>query len=204
MNKVILIVLVFFSFTLFGQKSAWKRLGRAEKIWVITHPFSVRKAQRITNGVLQELSQLEGELGFHSYNSGSEFDALRHVYWMALLSRDIGHRKALSLGKAHEKKNERDFEQGNLEEGAFVDSVAVQMDLLNNKVGVVLGKQCKQCSNKEIFTKVMTLIKEGKLMMIKQNAKAIFLNQNNEEIPDDVWPKKWVNDRLLVPSNFRL
>ena len=139
------------------------------------------------------------------YNgSGSRRDALRHAYWMALLSRHIGPKRALWLGEAHEKKNRKDFEKGILEDESMADVKNEEMDLSNNIFGAKIGKYCKKCSDEELLETTIEALKKGELFIIKHNVKGQFLDQAGQVINKEDWWGKWENKRVLVSSDFGL
>lgn len=186
----------------FGQGS-WSKLGPHEKIWVVLHPFSVKKAKNISEQVLVEIDSLNKSGYFKSNTlSGSKSDALKHAYWMAQLSYKIGPKRALWLGKAHEKKNKRDFKKRELEDSKLPDLVAIQMDLANNRVGVDLGAGCIVCSDLQILNVCKELLKNGDLVYIKQNEAGQFLNNADEVIEKEEWQGKWRNERMLWPTDL--
>lgn len=203
MSKLILVFLLVFSSCSFAQKSTWKKLGSAEKVWVILHPFSAKKAQRLSRHTLTILDSLKTSKYF-TYNtkSGSRADALRHCYWMSLLSAHIGPKRALWLGRAHEKKNQKDFDNGALEEGFLPDSVAIEMDLRNNNVGAKLGKECEKCEKKRLLNLSLNELMGGTLCFIKQNKEGMFLTEDDQIILQESWSGKWKNERILVPTNW--
>ncbi|MBL4707237.1 MAG: hypothetical protein JKY48_02195 [Flavobacteriales bacterium] len=203
MNKIILSILLLFSLQNVAQRATWNKLGTAEKFWVFTHPFSAKKAHRLSQHAMEALDSLKKESYFtYNTNSGSRADALRHCYWMSLLSVHIGPKRALCLGRAHEKKNRKDFEKGSLEEGFLPDSVAITMDLKNNKVGAELGILFKKFTNDQLLKVSINQLIVGNLYFVKQNRDGLFLSIEEQVIPNDEWNGKWKNERVLVPTNW--
>ncbi|MFT6166629.1 MAG: hypothetical protein ACJAV5_000623 [Vicingaceae bacterium] len=183
--------------TVYGQRSAWKKLGYAEKRWVLTHPFIAKKAYQSTQQVSVVMDSLKANNFFEgNTSSGSQADAVRHAYWMAGLSAQIGTRRALKLGKAHEKKNKRDFKQGNLEDQFLPDAAAMDMDLRNNEKGAEIGQ-----NKQTLLDNVLKALKNGELCWIKQNENGEFLDKNNQVIPLKEWSGKWDNERVLTSTN---
>ena len=198
MSKCLLILSILFSFAVSGQNSAWKRTGTAEKLWVITHPFVAKKAYRISKKVLVEMDSLKKTNYFKGNTlSGSKADAVRHAYWMASLTAQIGKKRALKLGVAHEKKNRKDFEKGVLEERFMPDQAAINMDLRNN----VKGAEIAMKFEKQLLEKVLTALRNGELWWIKQNEKGEFLDKNGKVISLEEWSGKWENSRELIITN---
>ena len=204
MNKILIISLLVISFSLKSQDYGWKKLGSAEKVWVILHPFSAKKAQRLSFKTLQVVDSLKPALYEKFNGSGSKLDAFRHGYWMSLLSARIGPRRALWLGRAHEKKNKDDYKKRKLEDGDFVDEMTIEMDLLNNKFGVKVGKNCYKCSDQKLANTIIDALKTGELKIIRHNYNGEFLDEKNQIIKENDWNNKFENQRNLVPSNFRL
>ena len=58
MNKTYPIIFFLLTFQLSAQKNAWGKLGTAEKTWVVMHPFSAKKAYRLSQHVLGTLDSL--------------------------------------------------------------------------------------------------------------------------------------------------
>ena len=203
MNRVLLILLFLISLSLTAQKKAsWKSLGRAEKVWVLMHPFSAKKAQKLTAQAIHDADSIQKLLKFPNPESGGRKDALRHAYWMALISNKIGPKRALWLGYAHEKAGKKDFEKGIEEDGSLADQTAMQMDLINNSFGVKVGKYCYECDEQKLLETVLESLKKGELKIIKQNSKGDFLDEDNEIIPTDSWKGRWENERVLINSGF--
>ncbi|MEQ8623402.1 MAG: hypothetical protein RJQ00_11515 [Vicingaceae bacterium] len=203
MNRVLLILLFLISLSLTAQKKAsWKSLGRAEKVWVLMHPFSAKKAQKLTAQAIHDADSIQKLLKFPNPESGGRKDALRHAYWMALMSNKIGPKRALWLGYAHEKAGKKDFEKGIEEDGSLADQTAMQMDLINNSFGVKVGKYCYECDQQKLLKTVLESLKKGELKIIKQNSKGDFLDEDNEIIPTDSWKGRWENERVLINSGF--
>ena len=199
MNKCIALLFLFSSLHLSAQKVAWKKLGSAEKVWVVTHPFVAKRAYKISQHVLNVVDSLKQSNYFTGNTlSGSKADAVRHAYWMAVLSSEIGARKSLKLGKAHEKKNRKDFERGELEEAFLPDEAAMEMDLRNN----IVGSEIKGESREVLLHQVLLALESGLLWKIKQNPNGDFLNKEGEVIPLQNWSGKWKNERVLVPTSL--
>ena len=200
MNKIVLVYLFLFSFSSIAQRSAFKQLGIAQKIWVFVHPFKAKIAYQVTQQALAKLDSLSATKYFEgNLKSGSKADAVRHAYWMVLLSMEIGKRRALKLGKAYERKNKRDFKKGIVEGSYLPDLVAMQMDLKNNAVGVNIEDRGNA---NELLAVVLSYLEQGKLVYIKQNEKGEFLDKNGQIILLEDWSGKWENDRVVIPTSL--
>ena len=101
-------------FTVIAQ-TKWKSfrtLSGPEKYWIITHPFIAKKVWKITSHTLAITKEVINDSLLDGDEAGGQVDAFRHAFWIASLSQKICWRKALSLGKAHEKGNYRSFKKG--------------------------------------------------------------------------------------------
>ena len=133
--------------------------------------------------------------------NGGALDAFRHTYWMAILTKEIGSRRALKLGEAHEKKNKQDFKKGRLEDGTIPDSVSIQMDLFNNQVGSSLVVKKERVSISELQMRVIEQICSGKTLVVAKNEKAQSLDINGNVLIREEWEGNWDSGRVLVPSS---
>jgi hypothetical protein len=203
MNKLLVfLVFVQISFGLEAQKLTFSQLGFAEKWWVATHPSAAVKAKKLTKKVMQLTDSIAKADSFPNLKSGGEKDAFRHALWLAVLSKEIGTKKALKLGKAHEKTNRKDFKKGRKEEGAVPDSAAERMDLFNNEMGAIIADSCVGGNAMPALVQcVKSKLYQGKLRIIKMNEQGTSLDAENRPIPREEWEGKWANDRMLVPSD---
>lgn len=200
MNKIVLVYLFLSSISSLAQRSAFMQLGVAQKKWVLAHPFKAKIAYQVTQQALVKLDSLGATNYFEgNIKSGSKADAVRHAYWMVLLSKKIGKRRALKLGKAYERKNKRDFKKGSVVGTYLPDLVGMQMDLKNNAVGVNIENRF---SSNELLAVVLSFLEQGKLVYIKQNEKGEFLDKNGQIILYEDWSGKWKNDRVVIPTSL--
>jgi hypothetical protein len=200
MNKIVLVYLFLSSISSLAQRSAFMQLGVAQKKWVLAHPFKAKIAYQVTQQALVKLDSLGATNYFEgNIKSGSKADAVRHAYWMVLLSKKIGKRRALKLGKAYERKNKRDFKKGSVVGTYLPDLVGMQMDLKNNAVGVNIENRV---SSNELLAVVLSFLEQGKLVYIKQNEKGEFLDKNGQIILHEDWSGKWKNDRVVIPTSL--
>jgi hypothetical protein len=197
--RILFFAILSFSNSLFAQNfKSFKKLSRPEKYWVIFHPFVAKESYKVSNQALLATQEIKKQKMLDTLENGGQLDAFRHAYWMAVLAHDIGARKALKLGKAHEKGNYIDFKKGRYEEGFIPDSIAVAMDLFNNKMGIEIGKTYK-CS--EIKNTVIDYILSGKMKIIFRNKNLNFLDCTGNIILNSSWQGFWKNNRCLVNSN---
>lgn len=186
-----------------GYLQIYKKTLLPEKIWFFTHPFSVRKALKATRKAKDIANDKIEDIDMDGDYSGGQVDAFRHALWMALLTKDIGRRKALKLGKAHERSNRIQFKRKLLEDGLLPDSVSEEMDLYNNERGAAIGEQAKYLSTDEIVILVKQAVLEGRMRKIKKNNEGKFLDKNHKIIPENEYLGKWNNPKVLVPSNYQ-
>jgi hypothetical protein len=205
--KIFFIIFLLLPFSLQAQNnSAFKKfsqLSRPEKFWVIRHPFIAKKTLTITQKVLLVTDSIAKTTTLDGDKSGGQVDAFRHAYWMASLAQNIGWRKALKLGRAHEKANHIDFKKHRLEEGQHPDKASGDMDIYNNKVGIEIAKANKKLIRHEMQQEVTSSILAGKMKIIKKDSLGNFLGENNNIIPADSLKGKWNNGKCLVNSDWK-
>lgn len=177
------------------------QLPCAEKRWVIGHLFIAKSVLKlseeailVTNSLLAD-STLDGDM------SGGQLDAFRHAYWMALITQKHGVKKAMSLGKAHEKGNYQYFKRNKNEDGVLPDYESSQMDFLNNDIGIEIGKNFKM-ENKTVLKELIIIyIKVGKLFVLYKNKMNMYLDCNRNIITNN--QKTWYSGKCIVPSNYK-
>jgi hypothetical protein len=178
-------------------------LSRFEKCWVLFHPFIARKTWSITQQILLVNDSLAKTTTLDGDKNGGQVDAFRHAYWMASLSENIGWRKALKLGRAHEKANYLDYKKHILEEGQHPDKASGDMDLYNNNIGIEIGKENINVKGQELQQLIISGILAGKMKIIKKDTHGNFLDEQNNIIPSDSLKGKWNNGKCLVNSNWK-
>lgn len=177
------------------------QLSSAEKKWAMGHPFIAKKAWEITQRCLFVTDSL-GEKGIPDRDpSGGKLDAFRHSFWMATLSEKIGVRKSLSLGRAHEKGNYRDFKRNRFEEGNIPDKVASDMDLFNNKIGTEIGLALKDTNEKQVVDSILKAISRGSMRIVFKDSLGRSCDSSFMPIPEKDLHGRWVTPRVLVPSD---
>ncbi len=193
------------SWNCFSQNSfsSFRKLSRPEKFWVFAHPFVAKKALRMTRIAIATADSISRTTILDGDPAGGQVDAFRHCYWMALLITKMNPKKALKLGKAHEKGNYLEFKAGKLEQGILPDSVSSAMDIYNNEIGAGIGKfWFSTVSPLEIQLHVIAKIKNGDLLVIKKNKSGNYLNCEGEIINMEKWKGKWGIAKCLVKSNY--
>ena len=186
-----------------AQNSTFKsflKLSTAEKKWAIGHLFIAKKAWVITDRCRFVTDSL-GKLGIPDRDpSGGQLDAFRHSFWMATLSGKIGVRKSLSLGRAHEQGNYRDFKRNRYEEGDPPDKIASDMDLFNNKIGVGIGVELKGTNENNVIDAILKAITKGSMRIILKDSLGRSCDSTFHPIPIEDLKGKWITPRILVPS----
>jgi hypothetical protein len=201
-----LILLLFFLIPLIGKSQNSKlksffQLSCAEKRWAILHPFIAKRAWNVTQRCRFVTDSL-GKMGIPDRDpSGGKLDAFRHSFWMATLSETIGVRRSLSLGRAHERGNYRDFKRKRFEEGDIPDKAATDMDLFNNKVGTGIGVVLKGTDEKHVIDSILSAISKGSMRIIFKDTQGRSCDSALMPVPQNNLHGKWITPRVLVPSN---
>ena len=198
--------LLFIHNTLLAQKRTICRqffdLKRPEKWWVIKHPFIAKKAHKATEQARIATKKMEKNTKLDGNKAEGQVDAFRHSYWMSLLVKEMKYKKAIELGKAHEKGNYLDYKKGNKEEGILPDKANCEMDLWNNEQGVKIGLKYEHLTTDSLQQKIIEAILTGQLKIIKKDSDGNPLDNENKIIPNDSLIGRWDNGKCLVPSNF--
>ena len=184
-----------------SPKQQFKKLSCPEKWWVYWHPFVAKKALLISMEARTTSKEMEKDSLLDHDADGGQVDAFRHSYWMARLAQEICWRKALKLGKAHEKGDYIAFKKHELEEGATPDSIAGAMDLYNNKVGIVIGKENKLMSKEELRNLLLQRILNGNMKIIRKDIHGNSLDCEGNIIKMKSYQHTWSVPRCLVDSN---
>lgn len=193
-------VFFIFNFNSFSQnrKEIIKSLSLKDKIWVMKNYSSIKKAYKISLGVLKTMDSLNRENFLGGNTEGGKFDAFRHIYWTYSLTKEIGEEKTRRVGEIYENYNRYIF--NNIDYSGY-DSVSMTMDLFNNDIGIELGKN--KITDSLIFNEITNIIFSGKAKIVKKNTLEQSLDENDNVIPEEEWKKKWINNRKLVNSNYK-
>jgi hypothetical protein len=183
------------------QWHEFKKLSYPEKIWVLKHPFVAQRAQDFSQIARKIADSLKTTTLLDGDANGGQVDAFRHAYWMALLCREIGWRKAYRLGKAHEKGNYLDFKKHRLEDGSMPDKPSCDMDLWNNNTGINISLAYRKIDNDSLKIIVINNILQGKMKIIRKTAKGEFLDKNFQIISADSLKGRWENGKVLDNSD---
>lgn len=202
-NRFIYSLFFFTSLATFSQ-SNWQKftsLSSPKKTWVILHPFKAEKALLVSSEAKQVADSIKNSPLLDGDASGGQVDAFRHAFWMARLRQEIGESAARSLGKAHEKENYQAYKKRKLEDGVVPDEVSTLMDLFNNDVGLSLTRKGSKTSTQGLIYRVINAIHQGKLKIIKKDAKGQFLTCEGVVISKESLAGKWKNNKCLIDSN---
>ncbi len=189
----------FFCFILFseiGLSQSFSSLQKAEKCWVITHPFAAFSAKKMARITLAKVDSIKKLNRLDTFLCGGKLDAFRHVYWMYLLSHRIGANKARSLGKAHEKGNYQQFLKLQLEDQLRPDSLSCVMDLENNEIGIDLA-QFKFVSNRAVIDSILECIQKDKVWQLKRKGKQL-VNCNEAALDIKQYQTIWFVPYCLI------
>jgi len=187
-----------------NNQSAFSRLSKPEKCWVMKHPFIARKAYIISQNVLDVTDSIKSAGKLDRDVHGGRVDAFKHAFWMAATVQKIHWRKARRLGLAHEKGNYIQFrkaaKKGNK---SSHDLAAIAMDIWNNQKGIEIGLEYYGQPISEIVDVIIQAIKDGEMRMIRKNEAGQYLSANGQIIdPADI-KAEWDNPRMIIPSNIR-
>ncbi len=205
--KFIISLLIFLSVSnaSWGQKGGLKlffSLRWPEKLWVVTHLRSTKKAYLISTETQQKKQEWKTKKLLDGDESGGQLDAMRHIYWMSRLGQEISVKAARKLGKAHERSNKIDFRKHKNTFFLANDEKSSEMDLLNNEVGLQLSKKYPNTTSDSLIIYIQKLILNGKAYIIKKDKNGHFLDAFNNPIMKKDLIGKWENAKVLVPSNY--
>ncbi len=137
-----------------------------------------------------------------TFENGGKLDAFRHTFAMAYFSKYVKAHKLRKLGKAHEKANHWQFLHSlSDEDGELSDSLSSVMDLKNNDIALSLSEEVKKLSIEEIKQKIISLIKNGGVFIMKRNAQGKYLDWDGNVIPTEKIKGIWNIPKCLVKSN---
>jgi hypothetical protein len=203
--KTIIFQAVLWSFLTvnsYGQdkRASFWNLSSPEKWWVIWHPFKAKNALEASLKTLRVTDSIHNLGVVGTDISGGRLDAFKHAYWMALLSRRIGEKAAVKLGKAHEKGNYRTFLKGRTEDGSLPDKASSDMDHFNNKAGLDIYRKNPKADETALAALVIKSLLSGELMIIKKQGNT-YLTCEGIPIQAEKLRGTWENDKCLVPSD---
>ncbi len=186
-----------------NYRKSFRELSCPEKRWVIFHPFIAKKALRLTLQARAAAKEISKNSLLDGDENGGQVDAFRHAYWMALLSQHICWRKALRLGKAHEKGNYIQFKKHKFEEGVLPDSASGAMDLFNNNIGIEIGRPNKKIPEEELKRTVRDSVLAGRMIVIRKNRTGDPFDCEGNKIDLSKYSHQWNIPKCLVKSDFK-
>lgn len=194
-NSIILLLIFLISVQAAVSKP---RTSRYEFCWALVHPFAALKVKKIYKRTTKLFDQNELKVKLDPYASGGKLDAFRHVFYFAAFAQRISAKKLIKLGKAHERTNYLDFKRGKQEDEATADSLSCVMDLLNNEVGVKLGKENKKLSLEDLKQKVIELVNNGDVYTILRDQQGRFIDCNNNVLEMSKYKGKWFVPKCIA------
>ncbi len=200
---LVYIVCLFFAVTTTAQTKSFHNLSKYEKRWAIWHPFAAKKIKQHQTEMYAVVKEVKHRQLLDTFENGGKLDAFRHTFAMAYFSKFVKVHKLRNLGKAHEKANHWQFlHHLPDEDGELSDSLSSVMDLKNNDIALSLSKEVKNLPIEEIKQKIIALIKNGGVFIIKRNTEGKYVDCNNELIPAEKL-KIWNTPKSLVKSNSK-
>ena len=192
---LILLALAFSETNAQTARPGWPEIG-----WALLHPVAAIKIKIISKRCHPFYHDPAIKTQVDQYASGGQLDALRHVFYMAAYAQKIKARKVRKLGRAHERHNYRQFKRGRLEENERPDSLACEMDLLNNALGIKLGSENKTLALGPLRDLVVLQIRSGKAWILRRNAEGKYVTCSGDEISMEKYTEQWTVPKCLVPS----
>jgi len=191
----------FLAASLPAQTKTYHKLSKYEKHWALCHPFAAIKIKKHQAQMYAVYKEVKQQNLLDHFENGGKLDAFRHTFAMAYFSKFVKPNKLRKLGKAHEKANHWQFLHGLPDEdGELSDSLSSVMDLKNNDIALSLRKEIRNLSAEEIKQKIITLIKNGDVFIIKRNTQGQYLDCAGNIIPPEKL-KLWNNSKCLIKSN---
>lgn len=193
---------MLFIFLINHALCAQHSVSKFEYRWAFWHPITAVKIEKQLPEVMLVYKRIKSQKIFDTLEYGGKLDAFRHTFAMAYLSKFVNPKKLRKLGRAHEKGNKAQFFKNKLEFGERADSMACEMDLRNNELGLEIGKIAKNSSKDELLKTVIAQIKDGKAWYLKRNAEKSYVTCENEVINMKFYIGKWFVPKCLISSNL--
>lgn len=200
-RKLFFLTCLLAIYTFNNQLNAQHHVGRYEYLWAIFHPVAAFKIKAQLPKVMEIYKEVKQQGVLDNYESGGKLDAFRHTYVMAYLARKVKPKKLLKLGMAHEKDNKIQFFKKQLEQGERPDSLACEMDLRNNKLGVKLGLACSDCSDDSLKQYVLKHINDGNAWYLKRNNLGQYVDCDGNVIDNEQFKSVWALPKCLILTN---
>lgn len=135
-----------------------------------------------------------------TFENGGRLDAFRHTFAMSYFSKFVSAEKLHKLGIAHEKANYYQYLCGLPDEdGELSDSLSSVMDLKNNSIALSHCKAWKKLTITEIREKVIDMIRNGEVFIIKRNRDGFYVDCESNIIPPEKL-KRWNSPKCLIAS----
>src|SRR5258708_40136496 len=199
MCKIFIITFIFLVNILWSQKFSSR--SPHEKYWALFHPCAAIKVKKIYKKCLPLYEEIKKTNILDSFQSGGKLDAFRHVFFMAAFSQSVKINKIRKLGIAHENGNYRHFLNGINEQGELPDSLAGEMDLQNNELGLKIGSQNKKTELNNLKKLVIDEIKKGNAVYFKRNLNGKYQTCAGEIIELEDYREKWFIPKCLIKTN---
>ena len=201
-NIFLFFILLFCKEVFYAQIKTFHGLSKYEKQWAIWHPFAAKKIKKHQAEMYAVYKEVKQQHLLDTFENGGKLDAFRHTFAMAYFSKFVKANKLRKLGKAHEKANRWQFLHSLTDEdGELSDSLSSVMDLKNNDIALSMRKEVKDLSAEEIKQKVLLLIKNGDVFIMKRNAEGKYLDCEGNIIPAEKIKSIWNTPKCLVKSN---
>lgn len=199
------ITFLFLFIICFNLVQAKPRISRYEFWWAVRHPFAAIKVKKVYRKATKIYNENELKVKLDVYSSGGKLDAFRHQFYFAAFAQKIKAKKVLKLGKAHEKTNYLDFKRRKLEDEMLPDSLSGVMDLLNNEVGVRIGRENKKLSLEELRQLVLESIsvRDGAFYILRDN-EGRFIDCKNHVIDMSLYKGKWNIPKCITGYKAKL
>lgn len=195
-----IITLIFFIY-LANSVASQHSISKYEVRWALFHPFAAIKVKVRLKKAMVIYHEVKNTNELDNFESGGKLDAFRHSFTMAFLAQRIKIRKLRKLGMAHEKGNKRQFEKNKTEHGERPDSLACEMDLRNNEVGFLIGKNNRKFSKEELKRAVISEIKAGNAWCLKRSSNNEYVSCENKPVLVENYREKWFVPKCLIKSN---
>ncbi len=193
MNRIIL--LLFFCGLFFCKIdfcAAQVSTSKYEKHWAMRHPIAAIKVKRIYKRAKFHLINMwELKYKLDTFSVDGKLDAFRHIYYMAAFAQKVKPSKVRKLGIAHEKTNYLQYMKGRGSGEILPDSMSSVMDLLNNDIGIRLGRENRKLNYKELKNLVIQHILDGNGYYMLFDEKGNYLACDGKTV---INRKQYVND----------
>ena len=148
----------------------YQQLTDSEQKFVRNHPFAASIARKNAEKASERVSGMDGQ-------HNGKADAMRHAYWSASNTRDLGPEKAKEIGDAHEVVPTLGDVQRMLQSGVPEEEIERfqpveerEMDLHNNDVGIGIGLNNPDATDDELWNLIEEAWEDGQLKtLLKKN-----------------------------------